>query len=235
MLLSDRLAAVLSRQAISFTREPSLAGIQPDFLVAEPTGRTIVLEVKAWEPTDANQQRASQQADFYKEATGADEAYVVLPNLEGSSRSTGVLSVSDVLDLLRERRMTGPIRQRRPTEDRPLIFAAMPFDERYDDVFQVAMTHSARAVRATCKRIDELEFSGDVVAVMKQKIRASVAVIADLSEAKPNVMYEVGFAHAADVPVVPICSTSVDELPFNVGTGKRLSMSRVEQRDSADR
>ena len=38
-------------------------------------------------------------------------------------------------------------------------------------------------------------------------IRESSAVICDLSEARPNVLYEAGFAHALDKPTIHICST----------------------------
>jgi hypothetical protein len=40
------------------------------------------------------------------------------------------------------------------------------------------------------------EFQGSVVDEIQRLIRQSVAVIVDLSEAKPNVLYEAGYAHA---------------------------------------
>jgi nucleoside 2-deoxyribosyltransferase len=47
-------------------------------------------------------------------------------------------------------------------------------------------------------------------------IKDSIAVIADLSESKPNVMYEVGYAHAMEKPTIHICSTPLKDLPFDV-------------------
>ena len=59
-------------------------------------------------------------------------------------------------------------------------------------------------------------FSGDIVEEVKRLIRASRGVIVDLSEGKPNVLYEAGFAHALDKPTVHICSTPLSDLPFDI-------------------
>lgn len=64
--------------------------------------------------------------------------------------------------------------------------------------------------------MDREEFAGDIVEEIKRLIKASKAVIADLSEGKPNVLYEAGFAHALGKPTVHICSTALTELPFDV-------------------
>jgi hypothetical protein len=97
-----------------------------------------------------------------------------------------------------------------------LVFAAMPFAPQYEDVFFVAMSYAAAQVNAVCDRVDRREFQGNVVDEIHRMIRKSVAVIVDLSESKPNVLYEAGFAHALKKPCVHICSTPVDKLPFDV-------------------
>ena len=51
-------------------------------------------------------------------------------------------------------------------------------------------------------------------------IRKSTAVIVDLSESKPNVLYEAGFAHALKKPCIHICSTALEKLPFDVAQWK---------------
>jgi nucleoside 2-deoxyribosyltransferase len=55
-----------------------------------------------------------------------------------------------------------------------------------------------------------------VVERIKRLIKESSAVIADLSEAKSNVLYEVGYAHALKRPTIHICSTPLEQLPFDV-------------------
>ena len=47
-------------------------------------------------------------------------------------------------------------------------------------------------------------------------IKESDAVIADLSGAAPNVLYEAGFAHALDIETIHISRTPLGELPFDV-------------------
>ena len=51
-------------------------------------------------------------------------------------------------------------------------------------------------------------------------IRKAMAVIVDLSESKPNVLYEAGFAHALKKPCAHICSTPTDKLPFDLAQWK---------------
>jgi len=92
----------------------------------------------------------------------------------------------------------------------------MPFASAYDDVYFVAMAHAAKAVGATCVRVDREDFEGDVPEKIKRQIEQSAGVIADLSESNPNVLFEVGYAHALGKPVVPICRTPLNDLPFDV-------------------
>ena len=54
----------------------------------------------------------------------------------------------------------------------------------------------------------------------------SVAVIVDLSESKPNVLYEAGYAHAKGKATVHICSTDLTALPFDVRNWNTLSYKR---------
>jgi hypothetical protein len=101
---------------------------------------------------------------------------------------------------------------RRSTEK--FVFAAMPYSEQYDDTFLVAMQPAAIVAGAICQRVDHDGRSGDVVQQIKEMIKASILCIADLSESRPNVCYEAGFAGALGKPVIQICSTDVNNLPF---------------------
>jgi hypothetical protein len=106
------------------------------------------------------------------------------------------------------------------------IFAAMPFSAEYDDVFMIAMTSAAEKNDSVCGRVDHQAYSGDVVEQIKQMIRDSVAVIADISESRPNVLYEAGYAEALGVPTVQICSTPLDKLPFDVRNHRTIKYTK---------
>jgi hypothetical protein len=214
----ERLASMLSEAGFEFERGPAVAGLQLDFLVRGPKGETVVVEAKLWDPTGGNTARALEQVEHYRKATGADRAYVVLPSLKKSFERKGVVSPEELVVSLKSHFESSRGRVRRLSTHEPerVVFAAMPFSRKYDDTFFVAMSHAAEKVGAVCKRIDRTEFSGDIVAEIRRLIGLSIAVIVDLSESKPNVLYEAGYAHALGRPSVHICSSPLEELPFDV-------------------
>jgi len=52
------------------------------------------------------------------------------------------------------------------------------------------------------------------------RIRDSQLVIADLSEARPNVLFEAGYAEALERPVLYISSSLPESAPFDVRHNK---------------
>jgi len=217
--LADQIARSLGAAGIPFDREASLGGFHPDFIAYLPGNRTFMIDVKVWEKHLGFRNRAAHQVSRYKEIFGVDEAFVVLDNLQRSSVPEGVVTIDRLVPVLLEHcRAATPRKQRKPISRVPqeFVFAAMPFEAVYDDTFLVAMTHAAKEVGAVCRRVDTVQFSGDVVAEIHALIRESIAVIVDLSESRPNVLYEAGYAHALDKPAVHICSTPLSELPFDV-------------------
>jgi hypothetical protein len=244
-IFEDKLENILRNAHISYRRQPSIGGLRPDFIVIGPHDEKVVLEVKMWDPRGGNTARAFHQVQLYKKATGADEALIVMPDLKKNYKRRGVIKLEAVLPALQKmfklpqegrpaappRAETGGVKGRETGKARPrlrprpapepaatkrMIFAAMPFASEYDDTYFIAMSHAAEQVGAECKRVDRKEFSDDIVAEIKRLITASAAVIVDLSEAKPNVLYEAGYAHALRKPTVHICSTPLSELPFDV-------------------
>jgi hypothetical protein len=252
-IIEDKLENILRNAGIAYRRQPSIGGLRPDFIVTGPRGEKIVLEVKGWDPRGGNTARAIHQVQLYKKATGADQALIVMPDLKKNYKGKGVIKLDAVLPTLQKlfglpggREPASPARAPEPEApeaagNRPprqprrtgqsapskrMIFAAMPFSSEYDDTYFIAMSHAAEQVGAECKRVDLKEFSGDIVTEIKRLISSSVAVIVDLSEAKPNVLYEAGFAHALRKPTVHICSTPLSELPFDVRNWNTLTYRR---------
>jgi hypothetical protein len=227
----DRLENILRKAGFDYERQPSIGGLRPDFVVTGPHGETVILAARAWDPRGGNTARAFRQVALYKKATGADQALIVMPELKKNYKRRGVIKVDAVVPTLRKLFLRPEAPARRAAEPEPesarrMVFAAMPFASEYDDTFFIAMSYAARRVGATCKRVDRAEFSGDIVEEIKRLIAASAAVIVDLSEAKPNVLYEAGLAHALKKPTVHICSTPLTDLPFDVRNWNTIPYSR---------
>jgi|SRR5215472_13761720 len=238
------VAEELSRTGVSFRRDVYVHGIQVDFVVMASPTRLIVVEIKNWGPTARNVGRAAAQARMLKEITGFQEAYVLLPNLERNQQRPGVIQLADLNKVFGKMELKrGADRERDslmmhdssfPVPEKS-VFAAMPFAEQYDDVFFVAMAYAAEQAKTVIRRTDKEPFEGDVVERIHGLIGQATAVIADLSEGKPNVMYEVGYAHALKLTTIPICSTPLEELPFDVRNWNVLPYTKGRTFELRDR
>jgi hypothetical protein len=218
----DKIVAQRLREAgLKFVTEKAIGGLAPDFIVYAPDGRQFIVETRRWDFPGLTTE-ASRQAQHYQDAAKVDGAFIVIPGLKRNLPSRGVVTLDGLIPALQaeihsSKTHTKPLEA---TNVDKLIFAAMPFAPQYEDVFFVAMSYAAEQVGAVCDRVDRREFQGNVVDEIQRMIRKSVAVIVDLSESKPNVLYEAGFAHALKKPCVHICSTVTDKLPFDVAQWK---------------
>jgi hypothetical protein len=59
-------------------------------------------------------------------------------------------------------------------------------------------------------------FASEIATQIPRTIESADAVIADLTNADPNVMYELGFAHALKKPVLPIVQRSSSPIPSDL-------------------
>jgi hypothetical protein len=219
--IEDIIAERLREAGLKFVTEKAIGGLAPDFIVSAPDGRQFIVEARHWDFPGLTTE-ASRQAQFYQEAAKVDGAFVVIPGLKRNLPAKGVVSIDGLVPAILAELETAKTRAHpaETTKVERLIFAAMPFAPQYEDVFFVAMSHAAEQVGAVCDRVDRREFQGNVVEEIHRMIRKSVAVIVDLSESKPNVLYEAGYAHALRKPCVHICSTPVEKLPFDVAQWK---------------
>lgn len=217
----------LRQTGLSFQRNVAVGGMEADFVVDTPAGRRVVLQAKSGRlPMAAAVERAHSRAGMYRRALGSDDVFVVVPGTARKTPAEGVLTLAGLTANL-ESLSAGPAAARSgkpgrsaasklPTSPvKSVVFAVMPFAEEYDDTFE-AMLGAAKAAKAVAKRVDREDYEGNVVERIHERLRTAAAVIADLSESKPNVFYEMGFAYGASKLVIPISSTPVDDLPFNV-------------------
>jgi nucleoside 2-deoxyribosyltransferase len=219
--LEDAIAERLRGAGLKFATERAIAGLAPDFIVYAPDGRQFIVETRHWDFPGLTTE-AGRQAQLYQDTTKVDGAFVVIPSLKRNLASKGVVTLDGLIPALQAEIQATKTRTKaaETSKANKLIFAAMPFAPQYEDVFFVAMTYAADQVGAVCDRVDRREFQGNVVEEIHRLIRKASAVIVDLSESEPTVLYEAGFAHALKNPCVHICSTPTDKLPFDVAQWK---------------
>lgn len=107
------------------------------------------------------------------------------------------------------------------SEDKPHIFIAMPFDSAMDDTYHYGIEKPVKAEGYLCERADLSSFTGDVMDWVRERIQTASFVIADLTDANPNVYLEVGYAWGCKVPTVLIAA-SADHLQFDVQSQRCL-------------
>jgi hypothetical protein len=102
------------------------------------------------------------------------------------------------------------------------VFAAMPFDPSFDDVFHVAIKPAVNAVGGEAVRIDQVMHASDAVSATWGAIEQASVVVADVSTSEPDVLYELGLAHAMGKPALQICSSEYRGLPFMIRNRETL-------------
>jgi hypothetical protein len=96
-----------------------------------------------------------------------------------------------------------------------LCFVMIPFSERYDRVYRELIVPAVTEAGLTAVRADEISATGFIMEQIRAAIQQSRLCIADVSDRNPNVLYELGFAQAANKSIVLIAS-DVTGLPFDI-------------------
>lgn len=89
-------------------------------------------------------------------------------------------------------------------------FVIMRFHEVSDPVFDEAISPALKSNGFEPWRTDRSVFSGDLIAAIHDGLRHCHFVIADTTEDRPNVMYELGFAHASNKTVILLRKANPD-------------------------
>lgn len=77
---------------------------------------------------------------------------------------------------------------------RNLLFVGMPFSETMDEIFSLIKAEASK-VNLNAIRVDKLTGSGFVLKKITQNIENAEFLIFDLTNERPNVYYEIGYAH----------------------------------------
>ena len=140
--------------------------------------------------------------------------------LETSLRSMGVLSAPN-----RPQAKESPILIP-PQPEKKTVFVAMPFSAGFEDVYEFGIYGPVRRCGYVCEKVDESAFAGDIVARIQEGIRDARFVIADMSDEKPNVYLEVGYAWGLNKPVILIAREG-QRLHFDLSHHKCLFYSTI--------
>ncbi|MFH1891228.1 MAG: hypothetical protein ABIK83_00930 [Candidatus Zixiibacteriota bacterium] len=101
---------------------------------------------------------------------------------------------------------------------KPFIFFLMPFKEGecpQDFYSDDVKTHIKQLFNVNCYRADDDKFTRNGMSKIRQYICESKIVIAELSFLNPNVMYELGIAHALEKESI-IFTRDPSKLPFDL-------------------
>jgi len=118
------------------------------------------------------------------------------------------------------------------SDGKPYVFVAMPFRKETDDTYEYGIQNAVRASGFVCERADLSVFTGDVMEWVKQRIKSASLVVADLTDANPNVYLEVGYAWGAGVPTVLLVRDQ-GTLKFDVRGQRCLPYDRIKDLEIA--
>jgi hypothetical protein len=114
------------------------------------------------------------------------------------------------------------------SNNKACVFVAMPFKDEMDDIYHYGIQSAVNAAGFLCERADLSVFSGDVMEWVRLRIRSSSLVVADLSEANPNVYLEVGYAWGIGVPTILVVR-STEHLQFDVRGHRCLVYKKIKE------
>ena len=107
---------------------------------------------------------------------------------------------------------------------RPHCFVAMPYTRKFLDVFATIRT-TVEEYGYKVIRIDQERFVGSILEEIWDQIRRADLILADLTDNNPNVLYELGIAHALSKPSLLVAHTTKGSLP--TGTPFDLRAHRI--------
>ncbi len=95
-------------------------------------------------------------------------------------------------------------------------FVLMPFDKKFDDIYELGIKETAEKLEITAERVDEQIFHEEnILERIYNQISLADFIIADVTGRNPNVFYEIGFAHGKG-KVCLLLTSNVDDIPFDL-------------------
>jgi nucleoside 2-deoxyribosyltransferase len=97
-------------------------------------------------------------------------------------------------------------------------YISIPPSKDYEPIIKL-IQHSIKelGLQRNLRSIQTSLHGGAISESVKEVIKHSDFIIADLTGYNPNVMYEVGYAHALKIPVLLIIQSNFKKVPSNIG------------------
>lgn len=217
--LETQIEQSLKEEGIDYRKEVYANGIAVDFLINTPTSGSVILEVKDWKANLTNLDNAQKISNALKTSANVNQAFVVITSPpEILSKFPGVITPSQIFDVIKNKSITPELIKKPQVREfipRKRTFVAMPFDNSYEDVYY-AIERSCSSVEIKSDRVDFSYKPGDIKKRILNDIATCDFLIADISESKPNVMFEIGYAEGLKKSVIQVCSTPPGEIPLDI-------------------
>lgn len=226
-LVGDLLGKLGAKRVI---HDAVIDGNQIDLVVEQElsTGTSVltIVECKTLgSPVDASTVNAFMALfKHLHRANEADKAIIVsASNFTSEARqaaeSSGV-RLMDVGELETLAAKTQPSVKAPTVEDTvrdcPYVFIIMPFAKKFNDIYLYGITGAVKDAGMVCKRLDEIQFTGDVIKRIEEQIHRADIIVADITGNNPNVLYELGIAHTLGKPVALLVQRA-SQIPFDLG------------------
>lgn len=101
------------------------------------------------------------------------------------------------------------------TIPKPFVFVLMPFEDKFDDVYQLGIKSACEKAGAYVERVDEQVFQESIFQRIYNQISKADIIVSDMTGRNPNVFYETGYAHALGKNVILITKNK-DDIPFDL-------------------
>lgn len=127
--------------------------------------------------------------------------------------SNNAIEIEDVLEInLTSSPFFGRAQRKRVRGD---LFMLMPFKEELKIVFDTAVKNASTALKLEAARADASSSSQAIISQVWSGIYHAKVIVADCTLMNPNVLYEIGIAHALGRETVLISQTP-QSLPFDI-------------------
>jgi hypothetical protein len=94
-------------------------------------------------------------------------------------------------------------------------FTIMPFGGHFDSYYSKIYCQAIRNCNLEPRRVDDLFRSSSIVRDIWDLTKKAKVILADLTGKNPNVLYELGLAHAITKPAI-LVAQSLDDIPFDL-------------------